>query len=181
MEWSDGEKTKNYELGEKNEKGERKKEENYIQKRGEKALKMHRFGLYSQQVLQTCSARRLSANAARSSLVKNLGLAAASSSAFFLANNSSKNSSYDSVFPGPESFKAFILKLSRGIYCAIRSSPPPLLILNFSLGAKRCIFKALSPVFYVIFLSFSPPFHVFPLILFFKFFSPAAIPPSSLL
>ena len=32
------------ELGKKNEKGERKKEENYI-KTGEKALKMHLFGL----------------------------------------------------------------------------------------------------------------------------------------
>ena len=29
----------------KNEKGERKKEENYIKKKGKKALKMHLFGL----------------------------------------------------------------------------------------------------------------------------------------
>ena len=42
MEWSDGEKTKNYELGEKNEKGERKKEENYI-KKGEKGFKNASF------------------------------------------------------------------------------------------------------------------------------------------
>ena len=34
----------NGQLGEKNEKGERKKEENYI-KKGEKVLKVHFFGL----------------------------------------------------------------------------------------------------------------------------------------
>ena len=43
-EWSAGEKDKNQELGEKNEKGERKKEEHNI-KIEEKALKMHLFGL----------------------------------------------------------------------------------------------------------------------------------------
>ena len=37
-------KNENEELGEKNEKGERKREENYI-KTGRKALKMHLFGL----------------------------------------------------------------------------------------------------------------------------------------
>ena len=42
--WSAGEKNQNQKLGEKNEKGERKKEENYI-KKGEKALKIHFFGL----------------------------------------------------------------------------------------------------------------------------------------
>ena len=39
--WSAGEKNQNQELGKK---GERKKEENYI-KKGNKALKMHLFGL----------------------------------------------------------------------------------------------------------------------------------------
>jgi len=38
-EWSLGEKNKNEELGEKNEKGERKREDNYI-KTGKKVLKL---------------------------------------------------------------------------------------------------------------------------------------------
>ena len=42
--WSLGKKRKNEELGKKNEKRERKREENYI-KKGKKTLKMHLFGL----------------------------------------------------------------------------------------------------------------------------------------
>jgi len=47
-EWSLGEKNKNEELGEKNEKGERKREDNYI-KTGKKALKFIFLGYKLQQ------------------------------------------------------------------------------------------------------------------------------------
>ena len=46
---------KKYELGEK---GDRKKEENYIKKKGEKALKMHIFGLRSARRKLICRGKK---------------------------------------------------------------------------------------------------------------------------